>query len=51
MKFDKNTKILIVGLGLIGGSFCKALKANMFHHIMADDNIKRMIFKVVIENV
>lgn len=25
MKFDKNTKILIVGLGLIGGSYAKAL--------------------------
>ena len=24
MKFDKNTKILIVGLGLIGGSYAKA---------------------------
>lgn len=26
MKFDKNTKILIVGLGLIGGSYAMALK-------------------------
>ena len=28
MKFDKNTKILIVGLGLIGGSYAKALSDN-----------------------
>jgi prephenate dehydrogenase len=27
-------KIAIVGLGLIGGSVCKALKKNTFHHIM-----------------
>ena len=25
MKFDKDTKILIVGLGLIGGSYAEAL--------------------------
>lgn len=29
--------IAVVGLGLIGGSFCKALKANTFHHIMGID--------------
>lgn len=27
-------KIAIVGLGLIGGSVCKALKKSTFHHIM-----------------
>ncbi len=30
MKFDKNTKILIVGLGLIGGSYAQALKSKGF---------------------
>ena len=30
-------KIAIVGLGLIGGSVCKALKKNTFHHIMGLD--------------
>ena len=26
MKLDKNTKILIIGLGVIGGSYAMALK-------------------------
>ena len=30
-------KIAVVGLGLIGGSICKALKANTFYHIMGMD--------------
>ncbi len=30
-------KIAVVGLGLIGGSICKALKKNTFHHIMGSD--------------
>ena len=30
-------KIAIVGLGLIGGSICKALKKSTFHHIMGLD--------------
>ena len=30
-------KIAIVGLGLIGGSVCKALKKSTFHHIMGLD--------------
>ena len=30
-------KIAVVGLGLIGGSICKALKANTFYHIMGID--------------
>lgn len=30
MKFNKNTKILIVGLGLIGGSYAEALSADGF---------------------
>ena len=29
--------IAVIGLGLIGGSICKALKANTFHHIMGID--------------
>jgi len=29
--------IAVVGLGLIGGSICKALKKNTFHHIMGMD--------------
>lgn len=29
--------IAVVGLGLIGGSVCKSLKANTFHHIMGID--------------
>ncbi len=29
--------IAVVGLGLIGGSICKALKKNTFHHIMGED--------------
>ena len=29
--------IAVVGLGLIGGSFCKALKKHTFHHIMGID--------------
>ena len=31
-------KIAVVGLGLIGGSICKALKKNTFHYIMGIDN-------------
>ena len=30
MKFDENTKILIVGLGLIGGSYARALTEKGF---------------------
>ena len=30
-------KIAVVGLGLIGGSICKALKKNTFHYIMGSD--------------
>ena len=30
-------KIIVVGLGLIGGSICKALKANTEHHIIGMD--------------
>ncbi len=30
-------KIAVVGLGLIGGSICKSLKKNTFHHIMGSD--------------
>lgn len=39
--------IAVVGLGLIGGSFCKALKKNTFHHIMGIDNDKETIRKAL----
>ena len=31
MKINKDTKFLIVGLGLIGGSYAKALKKQGYH--------------------
>lgn len=39
--------IAVVGLGLIGGSFCKALKKNTFHHIMGIDTNKEAIRKAL----
>lgn len=39
--------IAVVGLGLIGGSICKALKANTFHHIMGIDSDKETIRKAL----
>ncbi|MGN0617697.1 MAG: prephenate dehydrogenase [Ruminiclostridium sp.] len=39
--------IAVVGLGLIGGSFCKALKKHTFHHIMGIDNNKETIAKAL----
>lgn len=39
--------IAVVGLGLIGGSFCKALKKNTFHHIMGIDNNDETISKAL----
>lgn len=39
--------IAVVGLGLIGGSFCKALKANTFHHIMGLDTDKETVRKAL----
>ncbi len=39
--------IAVVGLGLIGGSFCKALKANTFHHIMGFDTDKNTVQKAL----
>ncbi len=39
--------IAVVGLGLIGGSICKALKANTFHHIMGIDTNKDTITKAL----
>lgn len=39
--------IAVVGLGLIGGSICKALKANTFHHIMGIDTDKETIRKAL----
>jgi len=39
--------IAVVGLGLIGGSFCKALKKNTFHHIMGIDTNKDAVAKAI----
>ncbi len=39
--------IAVVGLGLIGGSICKALKANTFNHIMGIDTDKETIRKAL----
>ena len=39
--------IAVVGLGLIGGSFCKALKKHTFHHIMGIDTSKEAIQKAL----
>lgn len=39
--------IAVVGLGLIGGSVCKALKANTFHHIMGIDTNPETIRKAL----
>ncbi len=42
--------IAVVGLGLIGGSICKALKANTFHHIMGIDTNKEVLRKALEQN-
>ena len=42
--------IAVVGLGLIGGSFCKSLKKHTFHHIMGLDNDKETIKKALQES-
>ncbi len=39
--------IAVIGLGLIGGSVCKALKANTFHHIMGIDSNEETIRKAL----
>ncbi|MBP3857627.1 MAG: prephenate dehydrogenase [Ruminiclostridium sp.] len=39
--------IAVVGLGLIGGSFCKALKKNTFHHIMGIDTNREAVSKAL----
>ncbi len=39
--------IAVVGLGLIGGSFCKALKKNTFHHIMGIDTNDEAVKKAL----
>ena len=39
--------IAVVGLGLIGGSICKALKANTFHHILGIDTDKETVAKAL----
>ena len=42
-----NMNIAVIGLGLIGGSICKALKANTFHHIMGIDTNPETIKKAL----
>lgn len=39
--------IAVIGLGLIGGSICKALKANTFHHIMGIDTDHETVRKAI----
>ena len=39
--------IALVGLGIIGGSFCKALKKNTFHRILGIDTNKETIEKAL----
>ncbi len=39
--------IAVIGLGLIGGSICKALKANTFHHIMGIDTDPETVRKAI----
>lgn len=39
--------IAVIGLGLIGGSICKALKANTFHHIMGIDSDPETVRKAL----
>lgn len=39
--------IAVIGLGLIGGSVCKALKQNTFHHIMGIDTNPETIKKAL----
>ena len=39
--------IAVVGLGLIGGSMCKSLKKNSFHHVMGLDNNKETVSKAL----
>lgn len=53
MKITKNTKVLIVGLGLIGGSYAKALKKNGFNVSAIDSNqesIKYALENNIIDN-
>ena len=44
MKFDKNTKILIVGLGLIGGSYAEALSSDGYEVGAIDCNADSIAF-------
>lgn len=39
--------ITVAGLGLIGGSFCKALKANTFHHVLGCDTNPETVKKAL----
>lgn len=39
--------IAVIGLGLIGGSMCKCLKKNTFHHIMGLDSDKETVRKAL----
>lgn len=42
--------IAVVGLGLIGGSFCKSLKKHTFHHIIGIDTNKEVLKKALSDN-
>ena len=42
--------IAVIGLGLIGGSMCKCLKKNTFHHIMGFDTNEETVKKALKEN-
>lgn len=44
MKFDKDTKILIVGLGLIGGSYAEALSSGGYEVGAIDCNADSIVF-------
>lgn len=44
-------KILVVGLGLIGGSVCKALKANTNHEVFGCDLDKKVVADAQKDNV
>ena len=44
MRFDKDTKILIVGLGLIGGSYAEALRSGGYEVGAIDCNADSIAF-------
>lgn len=42
--------IVVVGLGLIGGSICKCLKKHTFHHVMGIDSDENTVRKALEQN-